>query len=132
MSVISNIKRAPKRNKFQMSVNNGWKIKKELSYCRLLFSYKQKQSTDTCFNRHQSPGSLLSERSHMVYGYVFMNCPEQANPYGSFVTDIGQRGERDGNSLSLEVTVVLKLNILKKKKWINCTIQCVLWYQNST
>lgn len=67
----------------------------------------------------------------MVYGYIYMNCPEQANAYGSFVTDIGQRGERDGNSLSLEVTVVLKLNILKKKR-INCTIQCVLWYQNST
>lgn len=110
-----------------MSVNNGWIIKKELSYRRLLFSYK---STDTCFNRHQSPGSPLSERSHMVYDYVSMNCPEQAIPYGSFVTDTGQRRERDGNSLSLEVTVVLKLNILKK--WINCTIQCVLGYQNST
>lgn len=113
MSVRSNIKRAPKRNKFQMSVNNGWIIKKELSYRRLLFSYKQKQRTDTCFNR-QSPGSPLSERSHVVYGYVYMNCPEQAIAYGSFVTDMGQRGEKDGKSLSLEVTVVLKLNILKK------------------
>lgn len=82
------------------------------------------------FQQAPSPRSPLSERSHVEYGYIYMNCPEQAIPYGSFVTDIGQRGEKDGKSLSLEVTVVLKLNILKK--WINCTIQCVLWYQNST
>lgn len=89
-----------------MSVNNGWRTKKELSYLGLLSSHKQKQSTDTCFKKDEPWEPAKVKRSQM-YGYIHTNCLQWAKPRSkSFMTDMGQR--RKGWS----VAMVLKLNIL--------------------
>jgi hypothetical protein len=65
-----------------MSVNNGWRSKKELSYRGLLLSHKQKQSTDTCFNKAEPwKAACYSERSHTMCGYIYTNCLEKAKLY---------------------------------------------------